>query len=143
MLPPLGNPIKCHEEVMPLQPMIPPKSFDPPPPPLTEGCSEGLVTLMFFFKSAKRPVAIPGGVPGNKACSFKRKIRTHLDLLSIPRLWEIFLNVKTFRWDQSCWTSMASAKGRHTGKLRYMTLSASLWAVVMCFSLLFTFKNPL
>ena len=27
-----------------------------------------------------------------------KKIRTHLDLLSIPRLWE--KNVKTFRWDQ-------------------------------------------
>ena len=27
-----------------------------------------------------------------------RKIRTHLDLLSIPRLWR--KNVKTFRWDQ-------------------------------------------
>ena len=29
---------------------------------------------------------------------FKEKIRTHLDLLSIPRLWG--KNVKTFRWDQ-------------------------------------------
>ena len=29
---------------------------------------------------------------------FKEKIRTHLDLLSIPRLWGE--NVKTFRWDQ-------------------------------------------
>ena len=29
---------------------------------------------------------------------FKEKIRAHLDLLSIPRLWGKI--VKTFRWDQ-------------------------------------------
>ena len=29
---------------------------------------------------------------------FKEKIRTHLDLLSIPRVGR--KNVKTFRWDQ-------------------------------------------
>ena len=28
MLLPSGNPIKCHEEVLSLQPMIPPKRFD-------------------------------------------------------------------------------------------------------------------
>ena len=28
MLLPSGNPIKCHEEVSPLQPMVPPKRFD-------------------------------------------------------------------------------------------------------------------
>ena len=29
LLPPLGNPVKCHEEVFSLQPMIPPtKRFD-------------------------------------------------------------------------------------------------------------------
>ena len=28
MLPPSGNPFKCHEEVLYLQPMIPPKRFD-------------------------------------------------------------------------------------------------------------------
>ena len=33
------NPFKCHEEVLSLQPMVPPK-----------GCSEGLVAFIFFFK---------------------------------------------------------------------------------------------
>ena len=32
---------KCHEEVLYLQPLIPPKRFDISPP-LTGGCSEGL-----------------------------------------------------------------------------------------------------
>ena len=32
MLLPSGNPIKCHEEVLSLQPMIPPKRFDIFPP---------------------------------------------------------------------------------------------------------------
>ena len=30
--PTIGNPFKCHEEVLYLQPMIPPKSFDIFPP---------------------------------------------------------------------------------------------------------------
>ena len=41
MLLPSGNPFKCHEEVLYLQPMIPPKRFDIFSP-LTGGCSEGL-----------------------------------------------------------------------------------------------------
>ena len=32
MLPPSGNPFKCHEEGLSLQPMIPPKRFDISPP---------------------------------------------------------------------------------------------------------------
>ena len=40
MLLPSGNPFKYHEEVLYLQPMIPPKRFDISP--LTGGCSEGL-----------------------------------------------------------------------------------------------------
>ena len=47
---PLGNnPFKCHEEVLYLQPMIPPKRFDIFSP-LTGGCSEGLDAFRFFFK---------------------------------------------------------------------------------------------
>ena len=52
LLIPTGNPFKCHEEVLYLQPMI------PPPPKrfhmfshLTEGCSEGLDAFRFFLKS--------------------------------------------------------------------------------------------
>ena len=41
MLFPTGNPFICHEEVLYLQPLIPPKRFDISPP-LTGGCSEGL-----------------------------------------------------------------------------------------------------
>ena len=41
MLFPSGNPFKCHEEVLYLQPLIPPKCFDVFSP-LTGGCSEDL-----------------------------------------------------------------------------------------------------
>ena len=44
-----GNPFKCHEEILYLQPLIPPKRFDIFPP-LTGGCSEGLGAFCFFFK---------------------------------------------------------------------------------------------
>ena len=40
MLLPSGNPFKCHDEVLYLQPMIPPKRLTFYP--LTGGCSEGL-----------------------------------------------------------------------------------------------------
>ena len=40
------NPFKCHEEVLSLQPMFPPKRVDISP--LTGGCSEGLDAFSFF-----------------------------------------------------------------------------------------------
>ena len=40
MLFPSGNSFKCHEEVLYLQPLLPPKRFDIFSP-LTGGCSEG------------------------------------------------------------------------------------------------------
>ena len=46
MLSPWGNPFTCHEEVLYLRPMIPPKNFDIFPP----GCSEGLDAFRIFFK---------------------------------------------------------------------------------------------
>ena len=46
---PSRNPFKCHEGVLYLQPMIPPKRFDIFFL-LTEGCSEGLGAFSFFFK---------------------------------------------------------------------------------------------
>ena len=49
MLLPLGNPFKCHEEVLYFQPMVPPKRFDIFSP-LTGGCSDGLDAFRFFFK---------------------------------------------------------------------------------------------
>ena len=49
MLSASGNLFKCHEEVLYLQPSIPPKRFDISPP-ITGGCSEGLGVLLFFFK---------------------------------------------------------------------------------------------
>ena len=39
-----GNLFKCHEEVLYLQPLIPPKRFDIFSP-ITGGCSEGLGAL--------------------------------------------------------------------------------------------------
>ena len=53
MLLPLGNPVKCHEEALSLQPMIPPKRFDIFFP-LTGGCLEGLDEFRFFFKQYTR-----------------------------------------------------------------------------------------
>ena len=50
MLFPSGNPFKCHEEVLYLQPLIPRKRFDIFSP-LTGGCSEGLGAFWFFFKN--------------------------------------------------------------------------------------------
>ena len=44
MILPSGNPFKCHEEVLYMQPMIPPtKRFD-------RECSEGPDAFRFFFK---------------------------------------------------------------------------------------------
>ena len=46
-----GNLFKCHEEILNLQPLIPPtKRFDIFPPIITGGCSEGLGMFWFFFK---------------------------------------------------------------------------------------------
>ena len=61
--------------------MIPPKRFDIFP--LTGGCSEGLDAFRFLFKKL--------------VLLFERKIRTRLDLLSIPQSGG--KTVKTFRWD--------------------------------------------
>ena len=44
MLSASGNLFKCHEEVLYLQPLIPPKRFDIFSP-MTGGCSEGLGVL--------------------------------------------------------------------------------------------------
>ena len=46
----LGNPIKCHEEVLSLQHMIQPKGFDIFSPLLAGGCSEGLDAFRYLFK---------------------------------------------------------------------------------------------
>ena len=51
MLLPSGNPFKCYEEVLYLQPMIPPKRFDISPPNWgVGGYSEDLDAFIFFFK---------------------------------------------------------------------------------------------
>ena len=44
-----GNPIKCHEEVLSLQPIIPLKRFDISPL-MSGGCSEALDAFRLFFK---------------------------------------------------------------------------------------------
>ena len=51
MLLPLGNPLKCHEDVLSLQPMIPSsKRFDIFFPLFYVGCSQGLDTFRCFFR---------------------------------------------------------------------------------------------
>ena len=62
MLFPSGNPFKCHEEVLYLQPLIPPKRFDISPP-LSKGCSEGLGAFWFFFKPSVLSVSHRGDQP--------------------------------------------------------------------------------
>ena len=49
MLLPQGNPLKCHKDVLSLQPMIPPELFDFFFLPYV-GSSEGLDAFRFFFK---------------------------------------------------------------------------------------------
>ena len=49
MLLPAGNPFKCHEEVLSLQLMIPPKGFDIFFP-LIGGCSESLDAFRFLIQ---------------------------------------------------------------------------------------------
>ena len=49
LLPSGNNTFKCHEEVLSLQPMIPPKRFDIFSA-VCVGCSEGLDAFRFFFK---------------------------------------------------------------------------------------------
>ena len=44
------NLFKRHEDILYLQPLIPPKRFDIFPP-ITGGCSEGLGVFGFFFKN--------------------------------------------------------------------------------------------
>ena len=50
MLLPSGNQFRCHEEVLYLQPLIPPKRFDSFSP-LTGRCSEGLDAFRFFVNT--------------------------------------------------------------------------------------------
>ena len=49
MILPTKNPTKCHEEVLPLQPMFPPKRFGSFSP-VSGICSEGLDAFSLFLK---------------------------------------------------------------------------------------------
>ena len=67
MLLPSGNLFKCHEEVLYLQPIIPPKRFEIFP--LTGGCSEGLDVCVFCvfsshhaFWTSSSLLDVPAGV---------------------------------------------------------------------------------
>ena len=61
----IGNPFKCHEEVLYLQPLIPRKHFDIFSP-LTGGCSEGLGAFLFFFKNLCHKIDHIFGPPPKK-----------------------------------------------------------------------------
>ena len=67
MLLPSGDPFKCHEEVLYLQPLIPPKRFDIFPPDWGM-LRKGLGAFRFFFKqqlaiSLVRPYKINALLP--------------------------------------------------------------------------------
>ena len=62
MLFPSGKPFKCHEEILYLQPLIPPKRFDIFSP-LTGGCSEGLGAFCFLFKQQLTFLFFASGEP--------------------------------------------------------------------------------
>ena len=49
MLSASGNPFKCHEEVLYLQPLTPPKRLFDIFSPLTGGCSEGLGAFYYYW----------------------------------------------------------------------------------------------
>ena len=73
LLIPSGNPFKYHNEVLYLQPMIPPKRFVIFP--LTGGCSEGLDVFIFFFEQLPRVrrhgASSPQGSSSNGCCLFR------------------------------------------------------------------------
>ena len=54
LLPPSGNPFKCHEDVLNLQPMIPPKCFDMFSPDWGMLRRSTVDAFNFFFKKYLR-----------------------------------------------------------------------------------------
>ena len=78
MLLPSGNPCKCHEEVLYLQPMIQPIFFTFPPP--TGACSEGLAAFRFFFKTSA--IDLPNA---NPACRHKEVPRSTCHIMVTTR----------------------------------------------------------
>ena len=84
MLSASGNLFKCHEEVLYLQPLIPPKLFDIFSP-ITGGCSEGLGVFWFFFKylgSKKLNLLLEMGVEKK----FKILVRVMATILMLLRV---------------------------------------------------------
>ena len=74
MLPPSGNPIKCHDEYSSLQPMFPPKRFDNFPP-----CLRDAQKVSMRSDSSLRLLA---GRPGSS--EVPRNPLTRWDVSSIP-----------------------------------------------------------
>ena len=64
MLLPSGNPFECHEEVLSLQPMIPPKRFDIFPPDWEMLRRSIIDAFRFFFKKCYNFVLDPPGLEG-------------------------------------------------------------------------------
>ena len=56
---PLGNPIKCHKEVLSLQPMIPPKRFDISPPDWRVLRRSRCVQIFVLTQRRLRPIRQP------------------------------------------------------------------------------------
>ena len=64
MLSPSGNPFKCHEEVLYLQPLIPPKRFDFFPPDWKMLRSRRVLIFLKKYRNVLRAVLM-----GTKSCT--------------------------------------------------------------------------
>ena len=78
MLLPLGNPIKCHEEVLSLQPMFSPTSIYNP-----IKCHEEVLSLQPMFSPT----------------SIYNPIKCHEEVLSLQPMFQYHLLVSTTRFD--------------------------------------------
>ena len=90
--------IKCHKEVLYLQPLIQPKRFDIFSP-LTGGCSEGLGAFCFFSLNIVAYPFCPGRVPSkiNICTSFMAQPFRRLASSSRPFLLLLLLLLLIFR----------------------------------------------
>ena len=91
MLSASGNLFECHEEVLYLQPLIPPKRFDIFPP-ITGGCAEDLGVLRFFFKKRTLPVLLSHGASTKRSATVHpqhdtstKRVKRTLPVLTVAR----------------------------------------------------------
>ena len=105
MLSASGNLFKCHEEVLYLQPLIPPKRFDIFSP-ITGGCSEGLGVLWFFFKLLLLYCTLCSN------CTTSIKVMLTVIVQLFPTVYSLFLLSKSPTERMYVVTSVTMYKGR-------------------------------